>query len=127
MTVQGCDGGCWGRVRRGQPGRALGLASNVARVSQAACIAIGMILKAISEKLIRIAIEAAVPVVGWAAAALETTILVQIIISYVRLAYSIIEGIVDAIDSFIGAQQQTIQTLGVVEDLAEYVARRATA
>ena len=86
-----------------------------------------MLLKKISEKLIRIAIEAAVPVVGWAAAAVETAILIQDIISYVRLAYVIIEGIVDAIDGFIAGKQQMLQTLGVVEDLAEYAARAARA
>lgn len=104
-----------------------GLAQNIAYVSQAACIGIGMLLKKISEKLIRMAAEAAVPVVGWAVAAGEAVILVQDIISYVRLAYTIIEGIVDAIDGFIAGKQQMLQTLGVVEDLAEYAARAARA
>ena len=44
-----------------------------------------------------------------------------------RLAYVIIEGIVDAIDGFIAGKQQMLQTLGVVEDLAEYAARAARA
>jgi len=104
-----------------------GLAQNVAYASQAACIAIGMILKKLSEKLIRISIEAAIPIAGWLAGAAETIILVQDIIGYVRLAYTTIEAIVDAIDGFIGGKQQLLQTLGVIEDLAEYVARRATA
>jgi hypothetical protein len=104
-----------------------GLATNIAYVSQAACIAIGMLLKKVSEKLIRLAAEAAVPVVGWVAGAAEAVILVQDIISYVRLAYSIIEGVVDAIDGFIGGQQQLFQTLGVLEDLAEYATRAARA
>ncbi|WP_448630718.1 WXG100 family type VII secretion target [Cellulomonas soli] len=104
-----------------------GLAQNIAYVSQAACIGIGMLLKKMSEKLIRISIEAAVPVVGWAAAAVETTILIQDIISYVRLAYTIIEAIVDAIDSFLSGKTAVLQTLGVVEDLAEYAYRTARA
>lgn len=104
-----------------------GLASNVALVSQAACIGIGMILKKISEKLIRMAAEAAVPVIGWAVAAGEAVILIQDVIAYVRLAYSIIEGIVDVINGFVEGQAQMLQSLGVMEDLVEYLGRRAVA
>lgn len=103
------------------------LVQKIALVSQAACIGIGMLLKKISEKLIRLAAEAAVPVAGWIAAAGEAVILVQDVIAGVRLAYSIIEGVVDVIDGFIGGQQALLQTLGVVEDLAEYAFRAARA
>lgn len=104
-----------------------GVAANIAMVSQAACMAIGKILKRISEELLRMAAEAAIPVAGWAAAAVETVITIQDVIAGVKLSYTIIKAIVDVIDSFVGAQQQVVQSLGVIEDLAEYATRRAMA
>lgn len=104
-----------------------GLVQTIAYASQAACIAIGMILKSIAEKLLRMAVEAAVPIAGWLAASVEAVLLIHQILGWVRLAYTVIEAIVDAIDNFIQSKTAVLQSLAVVEDLAEYVARRAMA
>ena len=104
-----------------------GLTSNIALVSQLACIAIGKLLKSISQKLIRMAAEAAVPVVGWAVAAGEALIMVQDIISKVRTAYTLIEMIITAITGFIEGKAQLLQSVHLIEDIAEYAFRRATA
>jgi hypothetical protein len=86
-----------------------------------------MALKKISEKLISLAAKAAVPVAGWALAAGEAITLIQDVIGYVRLAYVIIEGVVDVIDGFVGGYQSLVQSLGVIEDLAEFAFRAARA
>jgi roadblock/LC7 domain-containing protein len=103
------------------------LVQKIALVSQLACTGIGMALKKISEKLISLAAKAAVPVAGWALAAGEAITLIQDVIGYVRLAYVIIEGVVDVIDGFVGGYQSLVQSLGVIEDLAEFAFRAARA
>jgi len=102
-----------------------GLVGTVATASRLAAAGIGAALKAISVKLLRMAAEAAVPVVGWVAMVAEAGILITEIFTWVKRIYTLINLIVDAISDFISARGKLVDAAFIVEDLAEYVVRGA--
>lgn len=90
-------------------------------VSKAGAATIGFILNKISVKLLRIAAEAAIPIAGWVAAAIEGGILVTEIFSLVRLIYTVVDTIYDAIEGAVQARAQLVETLLLVEDLMQFL------
>lgn len=93
------------------------LINKVLLVSKAVALVIGRILKHLFKKLICMAAKAAVPVVGWAAAAAETALLVADIIGYVRTAYSLINMLYDAIYDVIDAKVKLLDVCLSAENL----------
>ncbi|MDF2492863.1 MAG: hypothetical protein K0Q58_1441 [Microbacterium sp.] len=98
-----------------------GTVGTLVLVSKSAAATIGFILNKISVKLLRIAAEAAIPIAGWIAAAVEGAILVTEIFSLVRLIYTIVDTIFDAIESAVQARAQLVETLLLVEDLMQFL------
>ena len=98
---------------------AAGLVKTLATVCKLACTAIGMALKFIADKLIKMAAEAAVPVVGWAIGAATAYSDIQGILSKVRLIYSIFETIMSAIQDFAGAKVSIMDKLTILEDILQ--------
>ncbi|WP_144782527.1 hypothetical protein [Microbacterium sp. BH-3-3-3] len=99
-------------------------------VSKSAAAAIGLILNQISQKLLRMAAEAAIPVAGWIVAAAEGALLATKIFSLVRLIYTIIDTIFDAIEGAVQARAQLVETALLVDDLLRFLVatgRRAAA
>ncbi|KAA9135454.1 hypothetical protein [Microbacterium caowuchunii] len=90
-------------------------------VSKAGAATIGFILNKISVKLLRIAAEAAIPIAGWIVAAVEGAILVTEVFSLVRLIYTVVDTIFDAIEGAVQARAQLVETLLLVEDLMQFL------
>lgn len=108
-------------------GYASDLVSTIATVSKLACAGIGLAIKQISHILIKIAAEAATPVIGWAVGAATIWWDVEKIIGLVRLVYGILETIATAIADFAEAKASLMDAVRLVEDLVEGLGRRATA
>ncbi|GEN81056.1 hypothetical protein [Actinotalea fermentans] len=104
-----------------------GLVSTVATVSKLACAGIGMAIKQIANILIKIAAEAAVPVVGWAVGAATIWWDVEKVVGLVRLVYNLIETVMSAIEQFAESQVALLDSVRLLEDLVESVARRTGA
>ena len=100
-----------------------GLVGNVATVSKLVCTAIGVTLGFISTNLLVIAAEAAVPVIGWAAAAAHIVVVTGYVITAVKGVYELINLILDAIEAFIESKEKLIQAIFVLEDIVEYSAK----
>lgn len=99
------------------------LVGTVATVSKLACAGIGMAIKQIANILIQIAAEAAVPVVGWAVGAATIWWKVEKVVGLVRLIYNVIESIMSAIQSFAESKVQLLESIRIIEDLVETLAR----
>jgi uncharacterized protein YukE len=99
------------------------LVEAVGTVSRLAATTIGTILKQISLHLLAIAAEAAVPVAGWAAAALHGSIVVTKIASALKLVYSTIDLIYDSIYDVIEGYEKFAQVILVAEDINEQFVR----
>ncbi|AEI11742.1 WXG100 family type VII secretion target [Cellulomonas gilvus] len=89
------------------------------------CAGIGYGIRKLSQMLIEIAAELSVPGVGWGVLLATAYWKVETIFGIVRLVYSLIETLFDAIASFAQAQAQAVASLSIVEDVAEGVFRRA--
>jgi len=103
------------------------LLSDIARVSHLACVTIEQITSSISTQLLILAAEASIPIAGWASDAAHTVLVIQDIVTKVRSAQSVIELVIRAINAFLESEVPLGQALGVIEDLADHVARRAVA
>lgn len=108
-------------------GAVKGFVSKFAFVVKLAAKGIGFILKKISYKLARVAAEAAIPVVGWAAAAIECATLVNDIISSVRKAYKIVNFLYDAISGLIQAKAKMVEVMHTCANIAEAATRGSMA
>lgn len=100
-----------------------GLASSIAGVSSEAAAIIGDLLDQIAQKLMRIAVEAAIPVAGWIAGAVEIAHLVYKITDWVMKIYDLISMIVETITEFIESKEKLVQIGFVIEDFIEGLAR----
>ncbi len=99
-------------------------------VSKSAALAIGVILNQIAQKLMRMAVEATVPVAGWIVAAAEGALLATKIFTLVKIIYTIIDTIFDAIEGAVQAKAQLVETALLVDDLLRLLVatgRRAAA
>jgi hypothetical protein len=102
-----------------------GLVKTLSTVTKLACVAIGKALQVIADKLIKMAAEAATPVVGWAIGAATAYSDIQKVIQMVRLIYTIFETIESAIQDFVEAKTAILDKYALIEDLAEGAARTA--
>jgi hypothetical protein len=102
-----------------------GLVKTLSTVCKLACTGIGMALKFIADKLLKMAAEAATPVVGWAVGAVTAYSDIQGVISKVRLVYTIIETISSAIADFAEAKVSILDKLALLEDLLSGLGKSA--
>ncbi|RAX19543.1 MULTISPECIES: hypothetical protein [unclassified Actinomyces] len=101
------------------------IVGKVALAAKLAATGLGMLLKKLSYKLARVAAEAAVPVVGWAAVAVECAILISDILGMVRLSYSIVNAVYDAIEGIVTAKAKIVEVLYTTTNIAEAAIRGA--
>jgi uncharacterized protein YukE len=102
-----------------------GAVSAVSTAARLACVGIAAALKWISNKLMRLAAEAAVPVIGWAVGAVEAIEAIEKVIFYIRLINTLINTIFDAIADAIAGREKLAQALFIVEDLVNAAATKA--
>lgn len=94
-----------------------GLVDNVRTVAKLACSGIAAALQWISNKLLKIAAKAALPVVGWAMIAFEAVEDIQKVMFFLRMINTLITSILDAIADFIDAREKLVQAVFILEDL----------
>lgn len=109
----------------GASGFVSSLMAKVATVAKLTCSIIATLLRKISDKLLRIAAEAAIPVAGWIAAAVEVVILVGDAIAITGMIKSAIDTLIDVIADFISGREKLVQALFIVEDLVTAAANKA--
>jgi uncharacterized protein YukE len=97
----------------------------ISTVCKLACVGIGAALNTISTILLKMAAEAATPVIGWAVGAATAYRDINKVISKVRLVYTIIETVASAIQDFAEAKTAIFDKLGIIEDLAQGAAQSA--
>ena len=103
------------------------LVKTLSTVTKLACAGIGQLLKMIADKLLKMAAEAATPVVGWAIGAVTVYSDVQDIIKWVRRVNTLIETISSAIQDFAEAKTSILTKAQLIEDLAQGAATSAAA
>lgn len=85
------------------------------------------LLKRISERLLRMAAEAAVPVAGWIAAGIEAGFAVQEVVDDVLTAYKWINIVYDVVSGMVQGQTAVVDAMTRMGDLAEGLVRGAAA
>jgi hypothetical protein len=95
------------------------LVKTLSTVTKLACTGIGSLLKMIADKLLKMAAEAATPVIGWAIGAFTAYDDVQDIITWVRRVNLLIETISSAIQDFAEAKTSILTKYLLIEDLAQ--------
>ncbi|MBB6628361.1 hypothetical protein H5V45_13625 [Nocardioides sp. KIGAM211] len=100
-------------------GTASGYVKTISTACKLACAGIGAGLQFIANKLIKLAAEAATPVIGWAIGAATAYGDIQDVINKVRLIYTIIETIASAIQDFAEAKTGIMDKLAILEDLLQ--------
>ncbi|HET6937773.1 MAG TPA: hypothetical protein VFI19_04185 [Nocardioides sp.] len=103
------------------------LVKTLSTVTKVACSGIGTLLKLIADKLIKMAAEAATPVIGWIAGAVTAYDDIQDIITWVRRVNVLIETIASAIQDFAEAKTSILTRYQLLEDLAQGAAGSAAA
>ena len=103
------------------------LVGTISTVCKLACVGIGKALNIIADKLLKMAAEAATPVIGWAVGAVTAYSDINKIIGQVRLVYTIIETITSAIQDFVEAKTAILDKAALIEDLAQGAAGSAAA
>lgn len=110
---------------------AMGYAGDlITKISTACTLAatgIGMALNVIVNKLLKLAAEAATPVVGWAVGAVPAYPDIERIIKKVKPIYTIIETIAGAIQDFVEDKTALMDRYAVLEDLVQGFGQGATA
>ncbi|MDX6374131.1 MAG: hypothetical protein QOD98_3119 [Nocardioidaceae bacterium] len=95
------------------------LVKTLSTVCKLACSGIGALLKMIADKLIKMAAEAATPVIGWIVGAVTAYDDIQDIIKWVRRVNTLIETIASAIQDFAEAKTSILTKYQIIEDLAQ--------
>jgi hypothetical protein len=103
------------------------LVKTLSTVTKLACVGIGQLLKMIADKLLKMAAEAAAPVIGWAIGAFTAYSDIQDIITWVRRVNTLIELISSAIQDFAEAKTSILTKAQIIEDLAQGAATSAAA
>jgi uncharacterized protein YukE len=103
------------------------LVKTLSSVCKLACSGIGALLKMIADKLIKMAAEAATPVLGWIAGAVTAYDDIQDIIKWVRRVNFLIETIASAIQDFAEAKTSILTKYQLLEDLAQGATTSAAA
>ncbi len=96
-----------------------GLVHTISTVCKLACVGIGSALNAIANILLKMAAEAATPVVGWVVGAVTAYDDINKVVRNVRLVYTIIETVASAIQDFVEAKTAVLDAVTVLEDLLE--------
>lgn len=128
-TWQGLSGNSFRAAMSGVAGAcvelgvAYGTASDyvktISTVCKLACVGIGAALQFITNKLLKMAAEAATPVIGWAVGAVTAYSDIQAVVNKVRLIYTIFETIMSAIKDFAEAKTAIFDKLSLLEDLLQ--------
>jgi uncharacterized protein YukE len=95
------------------------LVKTLSSVTKLACSGIGSLLKMIADKLIKMAAEAATPVIGWIAGAVTAYDDIQDVIKWVRRVNTLIELIASSIQDFAEAKVSILDKAKLIEDLAQ--------
>ena len=103
------------------------LITTISTVCKLAATGIGMALNFIVNKLLKLAAEAATPVIGWAVGAVTAYSDIEGIIKKVKLVYTIIETIASAIEDFAEAKMALMDSYDVIVDLVQGFGQSATA
>ena len=103
------------------------LIKKISTVCKLAATGIGMALNFIVNKLLKLAAEAATPVIGWAVGAVTAYSDIEGIIKKVKLVYTIIETIASAIEDFAEGKMALMDKYDVIEDLVQGFGQSATA
>ncbi len=101
------------------------MVKTISTVCKLACVGIGKCLNIIADKLLKMAAEAATPVIGWAVGAVTAYSDINKIIGQVRLVYTIIETITSAIQDFVEAKTAILGKAQLIEDLVQGAAASA--
>lgn len=96
-----------------------GLVGQLVLASKTAAATIGFAINQLSQTLLRMALEATVPIAGWIVAAAEGALAATKIFGVIRLIYSIINIIYDVIESVVSARAQLVENVLRLEDLAQ--------
>lgn len=96
-------------------------------LSKAAAGLIGLALRKISNFLMRLAVEAAVPAIGWAVAVLNFAIEMNDMFELVRKIYLVLNGLYGFLIQFADAKLSVLDTVKLNADLAEAAARATIA
>lgn len=96
-----------------------GYVKTISTVCRLACTGIAAGLQLIANKLIKMAAEAATPVVGWIVGAVTAYGDIQDVVNKVRLIYTIIETVASAIQDFAEAKTGIMDKLSILEDLLQ--------
>lgn len=102
-----------------------GMVGTLGSISKLICSLIATALRKISNKLMRMAIEASIPVAGWVVAAVEGVILVGEVLAAINLIVNLINMLLDAIIEFIAAKDRIVEASLLVEDLLTNIGNRA--
>lgn len=102
-----------------------GLVGQLVLASKTAAATIGFAINQLSQTLLRMALEATVPIAGWIVAAAEGALAATKIFGVIRLIYSIINIIYDVIESVVTARAQLVENLLRLEDLAQVLVQTA--
>jgi len=103
------------------------LVKTLSTVTKLACSAIGSLLKLIADKLLKMAAEAATPLIGWAIGAFTAYSDIQDVITWVRRINTLIETISSAIQDFAEAKTSILGQYRIIEDLAQGAATSVAA
>ena len=98
-----------------------------ALVLKLAATGIGAALKFISELVLRLIAEGAIPVAGWIAAAADAAWHVSKVIGYIKLIYGIVNGIFDALNNFMETKAKADEIEYTLANMAEARVRREAA
>jgi len=104
-----------------------GLVKTLSTVTKLVCTGIGQLLKMIADKLIKMAAEAATPVVGWIVGAVTAYDDIQDVITWVRRVNTLVELISSAIQDFAEAKVSILDKARLIEDLAQGAAGSVSA
>lgn len=111
----------------GVPGTVATMLTGLVFVSKEIASQIMKLLRRISEKLMRMAVEAAVPVAGWVVAGIEAAVAVQQLVDDVLRAYKLVNVVYDLVSGMVQGQTAVVDSALRMADLAEGLARGAAA
>ena len=88
---------------------------------------LGEAIAEIVNTALQLLLEAAIPVAGWATAAVTAIAKINKIIKYIQMIYGVINFIVDFIQNLANKKAQMAEVQNTVSNLAEAASRRAAA
>lgn len=111
----------------GPPGTVAALLKGLIFLSKEIAGQIMKLLKRISDRLLRMALEASVPVAGWIVAGVEAVVAVQEVVSDVLKAYKYVNLVYDFVSASVRGQTAVVDSALRIADLVEGLGRGAAA